>query len=185
MEPESLHQAAAEAEAHMDHDVVHELFYQDPKFWVFVAFVIFIALAAKYIWPMIGRSLDKRAENIKEQLEAAARLQAEAEALLASYQREQTQAKRDAEMIVENAKRDAESIHTKAADELQQTIARRTAQAEESIARAKADALAQIRLQLVDAATAQARTVLAEQLTGQKDDPALSRALSAIETQLH
>jgi F-type H+-transporting ATPase subunit b len=186
MEPESLQHAAEDAyEAASGHEAVQELFYQDPRFWVAAGFAIFIILAAKFIWPHIVRGLDGRASAIKSQLEAATRLKDEAEDLLAQYRTEQAQALSDAETILANAKRDAALIRSKAEEELEATITRRTAQAHSAIERAKADAMAEIRLQLVDAATAKARTVLAEQLEGQKEDPAFARALSAIEGQLH
>ena len=46
-------------------------FYHDPKFWVAAAFVIFILLAAKYIWPKIAKGLDGRSAAIRDQLEQA------------------------------------------------------------------------------------------------------------------
>lgn len=179
----SLHQAAATATE--GHEMAQELYYQDPKFWVAVGFVIFIVLAAKYIWPAIGRSLDQRAAAIRTQLAQAAQLKAEAEALLAQYKKEQKQAIKDAEEIMENAKRDAKSIRDQAAKELKASLERRAQQAEENIARAEQQALNQLRTHLIDVATEATRSVVAKQLAGQKDDPAIDRALAAIERQIH
>jgi F-type H+-transporting ATPase subunit b len=186
MKAEKLHETAVAVTSELhNNDAVQELYYQDPKFWVAVAFGLFVLLAAKFIWPAIARSLDNRAHAIKSQLEQAAHLQAEAELLLQQYEAQQKQSIRDAEEILENAKRDAGIIREQAARDLQTTLARRAAQAEEQIARAEQQALSQIRTQIIDAATESARSVVSAQLKGQKDDPAITRALAAIEAQIH
>lgn len=185
--PETLGEAAHEAGSHVVEHTAHhyDVFYHDPKFWVALAFVIFIVLAAKFIWPFIARGLDGRAGTIRDQLEQAARLRAEAEALLAQYQRDQQQMLKDAEDILAHATRDAEAIRARAAEELTQNLARRTQQAQEGIARAEAEAVATLKAQIVELATAATRTVVSAQLDGKKDDPSVARAISAIEGQIH
>lgn len=163
----------------------HGAFYEDPAFFVALGFVIFIALAAKYVWPMIGRTLDDRSNKIREQLEQAARLRAEAEALLKQYEAQQTQMLKEAAEIVETAKKDAKAIRDTAAKDLKAALERRAAQAEENIARAEQQALNDMRTHLIEVATEATRGVVAKQLEGQKDDPAITRALAAIERQIH
>jgi F-type H+-transporting ATPase subunit b len=157
----------------------------DAHFWVAVSFVLFVGLFAKYVLPMILGGLDKRAKAINDQLEQANRLRAEAEALLASYQRKQEEAEKEAEGLVKQAKKDADALRKTAEVELKAAIERRTAQAEENIKRAEQDAVTQIRTQLVDIATETARQVIVAQLKDQKDDPAIARALQSIERNIH
>ena len=57
-------------------------FWQDPKFWVAVSFVLFVALVGKLAWAKITEALDGRAARIRAELEEAARLRAEAETML-------------------------------------------------------------------------------------------------------
>lgn len=159
--------------------------YEDPAFFVAVAFFIFIAIAAKYVWPIVGRGLDDRSNKIREQLEQAARLREEAEALLKQYEKQQKQMLAEAKDIVENAKKDAKSIRENAAKDLKASLERRAAQAEENIARAEQQAVADMRTHLIEVATEATRGVVAKQLEGQKDDPAITRALAAIERQIH
>jgi F-type H+-transporting ATPase subunit b len=163
----------------------HGAIYEDPAFFVALGFVIFIAIAAKFIWPIIGRGLDDRSNKIREQLEQAARLRAEAEALLKQYEAQQKEMLKEAEQIVENAKKDAKTIRDTAAKDLKASLERRAAQAEENIARAEQQAIADMRTHLIDVATEATRGVVAKQLEGQKDDPAITRALAAIERQIH
>lgn len=187
LKPESLAEAAAEAgKPVVEHGAHHyDVFYHDPKFWVAVAFAIFVLLAAKYIWPFISKGLDKRSDAIRDQLEQAARLRAEAEELLAQYKAQEQQMLKDAQDILAHATRDAEAIRSKAGEELTQALARRTTQAEEGIARAEAEAVGKLKAQMVDIATAATRSVVTAQLDGKKEDPTVARALSAIEGQMH
>lgn len=162
-----------------------EPWYADPYVAVTTGFILFMAVYARFIHPLIVRGLDGRATKIRTQLEQAEQLRIEAEALLADYKKRQKAVKKEAEAIVANARKEAESLRAKAAEDLKQTLARRTAQAEEQIARAEADATARIRAQMVDIATEAARQIVTDQLSGQKDDPTISRALSFIARQLH
>lgn len=159
--------------------------YEDPAFFVALGFVIFVAIAAKKVWPMIGRGLDERSKKISDQLEQAARLREEAETLLKQYEVQQKQMLKEAEEIVENAKKDAKAIRDTAAKDLKASLERRAAQAEENIARAEQQAVADMRAHLIDVATEATRSVVVKQLEGQKDDPAITRALAAIERQIH
>lgn len=158
---------------------------EDPRFWVGVSFVIFMAIFAKVVLPIILKGLDSRADAISSQLEQANKLRAEAEALLADSKRKQEAAVKEADAMVKQAKKDADSLRKSAETELAAAIERRTAQAEENIKRAEQDAVQQIRTQLVDLATETARQVITAQLKDQKDDPAITRALQSIERNIH
>ena len=161
-----------------------EAFYQDPTFWVAAAFVAFWVLFIRKAWPMIASALDARATKIKDQLEQAAKLKAEAEALLKEYEKQKRAAQKEAKEIVEQAKRDADAIRARGKEELKATLARRAQQADEKIARAEADATAKVRAQIIDIATAATRNVVAAELKSRKDDPAITRVLNSIEQQL-
>ena len=163
----------------------HGAIYEDPAFFVALGFVIFIAIAAKFVWPIVGRGLDTRSEKIRDQLEQAARLRAEAETLLKQYEVQQKEMLKEAAEIVENAQKDAKTIRDTAAKDLKASLERRAAQAEENIARAEQQAIADMRTHLIEVATEATRGVVAKQLEGQKDDPAITRALAAIERQIH
>lgn len=50
----------------MEHHYEH--FYLDPKFWVAVSFLIFLALVGRTAWARITEMLDGRAERVREEL---------------------------------------------------------------------------------------------------------------------
>ena len=60
----------------------------DAAFWALVALVIFLGIVIYLKVPgMINKSLDERAERIRNELDEARRLREEAQQLLAEYQR--------------------------------------------------------------------------------------------------
>jgi len=65
-----------------------ELFH-DVEFWIALAFIVAVVVLIKKAAPGITGGLDARAARIKEEIEEAKRLRAEAEATLAEYQRKQ------------------------------------------------------------------------------------------------
>lgn len=153
--------------------------------WIGVAFVLTLVLIIKYLMPMINKGLDARADKIRDQLEQAKRLRAEAQELLATYQRQQESSLKQAEEILATAKRDAADLRARAAEELKQNLERRTQQAKERIARAESEAVAQIRNEIIESATRMAHEMIAARMSGQSDDPSVARAVAAIERQIH
>lgn len=158
-----------------------ESWMDNPANWVAISFVIFMALAAKYIFPIVIKGLDSRAAKIKEQLEQATKLRQEAEALLAEYKRQQKDMLAEAEKTLANAKVEVERMRERAEQDLKSAIDRRTEQANEKIARLEKDAVDQVREHIVDVAISATRLLVGEQLKANKEDPAISRALDQIQ----
>ncbi|MFQ5534063.1 MAG: F0F1 ATP synthase subunit B [Sphingomonadales bacterium] len=145
-----------------------------PTFWVAVAFAIFVGLLVwKKVPALIGAALDKRADDIRNQLEEARRLREEAQALLAGYERNQRDAEKEAENIVTLAKAEAERAAADAKAALEAMVERRTQQAGDKIAQAEARAIKQVRATAADVAIRVAKRLIAENL-----DPARARELT-------
>ena len=65
----------------------------DATFWALIALILFLALIAYMKVPgMIAKSLDGRADKIRNELDEARRLREEAQQLLAEYQRKRKDA---------------------------------------------------------------------------------------------
>ncbi len=186
MEPNSVHQAIAHPVGEvMEHAAPHiELWYQTPQFFVALAFVGFLLVFMRTAWPAIAGLLDARAAKIKDQLEQAAKLKAEAEAMLKTYEKQKRAMQKEAKTIVEDATREAGVIRARAKEELQLSLERRRQQTQEKIQRAETAATASVRAQIIDIATAAARQVVTAQLQDRKDDPAIARAITAIGQQI-
>jgi len=158
---------------------------QDPTFWVAVAFFIAVAALWKPLGRMIVGGLDKRADHIRDELDQARRLREEAQELLASYERKQREAEKEAEGIVAHAREEAERLARRAAADLEGQVARRRQQAMDRIAQAEADAVREVRAAAVDLALKATRMLLVEKLDAQQQSKLVDEAIGEIGKRLH
>lgn len=141
--------------------------FDNPEFWVLIAFLIFAGMLVSMKVPAtVGKALDDRAAGIRKDLDDAARLRKEAEQLLADYQRKAREAEAEAKSIIEAAKREAENLAAETKKALAELIERRTKLAEDKIARAEAQAVSEVRATAVDVAVSAAETLLKAKLAG-------------------
>ena len=135
------------------------------NFVVLLAFIAFVAVLFYAKVPgMLGGMLDKRAETIRAELEAARALRDEASSLLASYERKSREVKEQAERIVSTARADAVAAADAAKAEIARSVSRRLAAAEDQIAQAEASAVRAVREQAIAVAVGAAGDVLARQM---------------------
>ena len=136
-----------------------------PDISVAIAFVIFIVLVAWKGTKKLTAGLDQRAETIRKQLDETQNLREEAQAALASYQRQQRDALAEADEIVAQAKVDAERLKEQAETVLTATIKGREVQAVERIAQAEATAIKDVRDQAIELAIGVATKIITEKMT--------------------
>jgi F-type H+-transporting ATPase subunit b len=158
---------------------------ENPHTWVYLGFFIFLALAGPKLWKALSQMLDRRSLKIKSDLDEAQKLKDEAQALLAEYQRKQRDAMREAEEIISNAKSLAQRQIKDAGKKLEENLARREKASLEKIAQAEAQALAEVRREAVDVATAAAAQVIRSQIDGVKGSALIDQAIAEVEKKLH
>ena len=157
-----------------------------PEFWVAVAFVIFLAgLLYVGVHKTIIDTLDKRSSRIQSELDEAARLKAEAMALLAEYKQKTANAEKEALAIIEGAKADAERLAAEAHAKLEDFVVRRTKMAETKIAQAEALALAEVRSIAADVAAGAAEKVLALTAKGAVAEQLIARGIDDVKKKLN
>ena len=136
-----------------------------PDISVAIAFVIFVVLVAWKGTKKLTAGLDQRADAIRKQLDVTQNLREEAQAALASYQRQQRDALAEADEILAQAKADAERLKVQAENVLTATIKRREEQAVERIAQAEATAIKDVRDQAIELAIGVATKIITEKMT--------------------
>ena len=105
------------------------------NFVVLIAFLIFLGILFYFKVPgLIGDMLDKRAVQIRSDLDEARALRDEAQTLLASYERKQREVADQAARIVAQAKEESQLAANEARATLEASVARRLQAAEEKIA---------------------------------------------------
>jgi F-type H+-transporting ATPase subunit b len=158
----------------------------DAEFWVAVAFVIFIALLVKFgAFKALVGELDKRGERIASELGEAKRLRAEAQALLASYEKRRHEAETEAAAIVAQAKIEAERLAREAEAKLADFVTRRQKTAEEKIAQAETEATREVRVAAAEAAIRASEAILRARSAGAAGLGLLTKSLDEVKAKLN
>jgi len=154
-------------------------------FWVLVAFVIFAYLAGRPAWKAIAKGLDERAEKIRQDIEQAQKLRADAQAALAQYQRKQRDAQKEADALLAHAREEAERLARQAREELEVALKRREQQAMEKIAQAEAAALQQVRELAVEVAVSATERLLVQNMDADRRNALVDAAIKDLPARLH
>lgn len=159
--------------------------FANPELWVAIGLILFLAV----VWFAGGfkfalGALDAKAATIKADLEEAARLRAEAEAMLADIKKQRDEAEIQGAAMLEEAKATAVRMAAEAKVKLEDSIARRTALADRRIANAETQATAEVKAAAGELAAQLAEVVLAERVKGMKSDPAINIAVEQLADRL-
>jgi F-type H+-transporting ATPase subunit b len=153
----------------------------EAEVWVTIGFLLFLCVLVYLgVHRKLADSLDERQARIRSELDEAARLRREAEALLADFERKGREAEREAVAIIASAKAEAERHAAEAKLRMEDFVARRTKMAEAKIAQAEAQALADVRAAAADAAVAAAEKILGTAAKGQVAEDLLARGIDDV-----
>jgi F-type H+-transporting ATPase subunit b len=156
------------------------------EFFVLAAFIVFLCLLGYLgVHRTILKGLDARGEAIADELAQAAKLRAEAVALLASFEKKAAEAEAAAAAIVADARAQAEALAKDAAVRMDEFVARRTKQAEAKIAFAEAQAAADVRAAAADHSARAAEIVLRGETQGATGEELVTREISALKSRLN
>jgi F-type H+-transporting ATPase subunit b len=158
----------------------------NPGGWVALSMIVVFAIMIwKGVPKAIGRALDKKIAAIREQLDEASKLRAEAEALRAEYQAKAAAAEGEANQILASARAEAEQILAKAKTDTEQLIQRRQRMAEDKIAAAERAAIAEVRAKAANAATQAAAALIAERNDAETDKAIVDKAIAGLGQRLN
>lgn len=149
--------------------------------WVALAMLVVIGIMLMAKVPaLIGKMLDGKIATIRQQLDEAAALRAEAEALLADAKKRDASSASDAKAIVEHAEAEAKALVAKAKTDAADLVARRGQMAEDKIAAAERAAVAEVRAKAADAATRAAASIIADTHGAGADKPLVDKAIAGL-----
>ncbi|MGY8789283.1 MAG: F0F1 ATP synthase subunit B family protein, partial [Pseudomonadales bacterium] len=132
-----------------------------------------------------GGLLDKRAAAIKAELDEAKSLREDAKALLASYEKKQTEVQAQADRILEAAKAEAAAAAEQAKADIVSSVARRLAAAEDQIASAEASAVKEVRDQAIVVAIGAARDIISRQMTEAESNSLIDASIDDVGSKFH
>jgi F-type H+-transporting ATPase subunit b len=158
----------------------------DNTFWALVSLILFLAILVYFKVPAwLGKSLDKRAEDIRKELDEAKRLREEAQQLLAEYERKRREAEEEAAGILAAAERDASLFLSEAKVKTEEYVARRQAMAEQKIRQAEIDATNEVRASAVDLAIAASQSLLAKKADAKTTDALFRNSIEELKTRMN
>jgi F-type H+-transporting ATPase subunit b len=167
---ETEHHASTEAPGGAVHHEEPTAFGLTPPAWIALAMtVVILLLIWKRVPALIAAALDKKIAGIREQLDEAAQLRSEAEALRSEYEAKSAAAGQEAATMIERARAEADGIVAKAEADAAALVERRTRMAEDKIAAAERAALDEVRAKAARAAAAAAETLIRDKVDAQAD----------------
>ncbi len=164
---------------------MHEVsFFAESRTWVAIAFLIFFIIFGKRLWAALAQMLDDRAEKVQAELDEAARLRQEAEAMLRDAEKRRADALAEAKALIAGAQAEASRVAAAATAEAEASAKRREQMAMDRIAAAEKAAVDEVRIAAADIATVAARDVIAEGLTADDDSRLVDQAIVQLPTAL-
>ena len=155
-------------------------FFAEPRNWVIIAFVLFFAIFGRKLWAALAQMLDDRATKVRTELDEAARLRQEAEAMLRDAEARRAEALRDAQALIEGARTEAGRVAAAAAAEAEASARRREQMALDRIAAAEKAAVEEVRQTAVEVATEASRQVIREGLSADADAQLIDQAITRL-----
>jgi len=186
--PEVFATTAADPEVHavVEHGAGEhlgpELLGLAPYQWVALAMLllILIAIFGAKVHRKIAGGLDSKIAAIRQQLDEAKALRAEAEALRGEYAAKIADAEKDAAAMLDHARAEAAAIVEKAETDSAAIIVRRERMAEDKIAAAERSAVEELRARAANAAAEAARGLIAERHHADADRRLVNEAIASL-----
>ncbi|MBL45305.1 MAG: hypothetical protein CMN71_11460 [Sphingomonadaceae bacterium] len=184
--PEVIATEAAQATVEIDAGAGKHV---EPELWGLAPFqivsismlvLLLIAFFGAKVHKTIGGGLDGKIAAIKEQLDEAKQLRAEAEALRQEYADKIAGAEKDAEAMLANAQHEADALLEKAEADSKAMVERRKRMAEDKIAAAEREAIEDVRNRAVNAATTASRKLIAAKHDAEADQALADKVIAGI-----
>ena len=155
----------------------------DAPQWIALAMVVvFAILLWKRVPALIGKALDSKIAAIRAQLDEAAQLRSEAEAIKAEYEARSARAEAEAATMIDRARAEAEGIVRQAESDATDLVERRTRMAEDKIAAAERAALDEVRAKAAAAAAAAAERLIRAEMDAATDRAIVDKTISGLGT---
>jgi F-type H+-transporting ATPase subunit b len=149
--------------------------------WIALAMIVVLGILVwKRVPALIAAALDRKIAGISEQLDEAAQLRAEAEALRGEYEARSAAAGAEAATMIERARAEADGIVRQAEADAAALVERRTRMAVDKIAAAERAAVDEVRAKAARTAAAAAEALLHDKLDSVADKPMIDAAIAEL-----
>ncbi|MBP7709593.1 MAG: hypothetical protein KA100_00800 [Rickettsiales bacterium] len=159
--------------------------FHDPKFWLAIAFVTFIALVVKFAKAAILKSLEAKSKAIAEEILAAKEMKERAAALLAKAEKYAKDSEGFAAKLLKDAEDEAKKFATEATKMMESEITKKTAASVERIKMEEVIAIREIKSRIVNSAIADLSQNISKELNAESHDQLVTKALGDFEKVIH
>jgi F-type H+-transporting ATPase subunit b len=149
--------------------------------WTLVLFLFTMWVLRKVAFPRIQEALDKRANAIRDNIEAAEKQRREADELLKEYRARLTEAREQADEIVARARKASESAKAEAAEEGKERREELVAAARRDIEAETRRSLERIRKEVADLTVLATEKVTRKSLDGEDQKRLVEEALAEVD----
>lgn len=146
-----------------------------------IAFVVMLAILARWVYPPVIRAAEARQRQVAEQLQAADRARKEAEARLQQADAAIQDARGQAGQIIERANRAAEQIQQEAQEKAREEARRIVEAASRDIDAERQRAVQSIRLQMADIVTEAVGRIVGGSLDGERHRQLIEATIEQVE----
>jgi F-type H+-transporting ATPase subunit b len=149
--------------------------------WSLITFLVLVALLYKFAFNPLMRLQQKRQDEIHQAIHEAERLRDEAQDLLVNYKQQLTEARQEAEVIVDRARKAGESTKAEVLEEARVQAEATLAKARQQIERDTTQALQKIREEVADLTVAATEKVARTSLSGEDQLRLIQEAINEID----
>ncbi|MBO8415027.1 MAG: F0F1 ATP synthase subunit B [Proteobacteria bacterium] len=145
-----------------------------------VAFVIFVVLCMKWVWPPLMKALEKRQKEIADGLASAEKAKKNLELAKSGSAEALRQAKLEAQKIIDAAQKQRSQILDKAAEEAAAEKSRILEAARTEIEAERNKAREELRAEVVNLALAGAEKILNQKVSSKTDQEMVKKIVEAL-----
>ena len=154
--------------------------FSDPQFWVFVSFVIFIAVIFNPIKKILTKNLDSRIDVIKNDIDNAEKLKNETQVILSEIKKRQNDVKDEIGLINQQAKERIETIENETQIKLNDQINKRKTIASAKIDQMTRDAKLEIQNQITKISIEASRDLLIKKLNDEEKKDIIKESINEV-----
>lgn len=152
-----------------------------PTVWAIASFLVVLFVLWKKLLPPIFAAMDKRAQDIRDSLDAAEKARADAEEAMRQHQSDLETARQEARAIIEEGKADAERVKNDIIESARKESEEIAARAQREITLAKQDALAELHKQSVDLSFGLAADLIGKSLNPDEHQELIQQRIRSFE----
>ena len=154
--------------------------FSDPRFWVFIAFIIFVGVMIKPVRKILSINLDNKIQEIKDSIDQAEKIKNDAQLALSEINKRQNEVKGEIDLIEQEAKEKITIIEKNAHTKLIDQINKRNALASVKIDQMTRDANTEIQKHITQIAISATVDILEKKLNDKEKQNLINQSVNEL-----